>query len=86
MYGVVDVLPNAQEEYVFLGMYLDDLGFEKISGERGDWENGPRMIILAYQKDGLSCDVVKKYHYNEKDKDGYFNLFITEKISCNESE
>lgn len=61
--------------------YLESLGFEKISGGRGNYPpRGPRIVSLTYQKDDCKCETSLIY-YATNTSDAYERA---ERVKCYE--
>jgi hypothetical protein len=58
-------------------------GFVQVDWGSGNWEKGPRFIYYKYIKGDCQCSVFKKYYFNQKIKDKFYDLRITERIICN---
>ena len=83
LYEVIDTLRSNINETSMSGKYLESEGFIKTTAGIGNWDKGPRMLHLKYERDSCFCDVYKKYYYNEMNSDGSYNMRITERIICN---
>lgn len=83
IYPILDTLPNANDDYSTIYNYLKEYGFVLNGNGRGNWEKGPRFIMLELKRGDCHCKVYKKYYYNEKSADGTYNLKVTERIVCN---
>ena len=83
LYTIIDTLHSASEEMLIVDDYIKTLGFVVTSIGWGNWQNGPRVVVLELLKDNCKCKVFKKYFYNDKLLDGYYNLRVTEKLVCN---
>jgi len=62
---------------------LENNGFKQVHSGSGNWELGPRFLYLEYTNGNCNCKIIKKYYYNKKDKDGFFNLRVSERLICN---
>lgn len=85
LYPIIDSIPNAFQDTLFLDNFLKDIGFVVVSSGYGNWENGPRIMTLELTKGDCKCTVFKKYYYNDSLADGKYKLRVTEKIVCNAS-
>ncbi len=85
-YPIIDTLMNAENERVYLHHILLSKGFTMVNWGRGNWENGPRFIDEEFKKDSCHCTVYKIYFNYHKQKNGYYNLKVKEKIFCNEKD
>ena len=83
LYKIIDTLESNINESTLSGKYLESEGFVNTTAGIGNWEKGPRMLHVKYERDSCFCDVYKKYYYNEMNSDGSYNLRITERIICN---
>ena len=83
LYPILDTLPTLLEDYILIKEILINKGFKKEDWESGNWEKGPRFIFLKFKKGDCNCYVYKKYYYNEKHLNGYYNLRVSERIICN---
>lgn len=82
LYPIIDTLENAVDDSFILLDKLDSLGFEHITGGRGNWENGPRFSYAGLEKDSLLCHAYKAYMYYEMDEDSVYNLAVFEQVMC----
>jgi hypothetical protein len=84
LYPIMKSLPSSTDDKGTLAKsLLLKNGFTKIDSGLGNWQKGPRVISSEYIKGNCNCKVFKKYYFNEKQKDGYFDLRITERLICN---
>lgn len=83
LYEVIDTLRSNINETSMSGKYLESEGFVNTTAGIGNWDKGPRMLHVKYERDSCFCDVYKKYYYNEMNSDGSYNMRITERIICN---
>lgn len=79
LYAVLDTLPDATFDSVFLDNLLLENGFVVKNAGRGNWQHGPRFITLELQRDSCFCSVYKKYYASAKSD----SLHITERLVCN---
>lgn len=82
-YPVMDTLPNASTDTMFLDNYLKAKRFTVKNGGWGNWGKGPRFLSLELVRDSCRCNVFKKYYYLDPLSDRRYNLKVTEKIVCN---
>lgn len=83
LYKITDTLESNKNESTLSGKYLESEGFVNTTAGIGNWDKGPRMLNVKYERDSCFCNVYKKYYYNEMTSDGSYNLRITERIICN---
>ncbi len=83
LYPILNELPLAKNEKTILRPLLEKKGFIQVDAGWGNWELGPRFLYLKYNKGNCNCTIVKKYYYNKKAKEGYFDLSVTERLICN---
>lgn len=83
LYPISDSLPPLMQDNTMIKKLLLEKGFSNVDWGSGNWEKGPRFIYLKFTKDGCNCNTFKKYYYNVKQREGYYNLRITERIICN---
>lgn len=79
LYTMLDTLPDATLDSVFLDNILVENGFVVKSSGRGNWQYGPRFITLELQRDSCFCSVYKKYYASVQDD----SLQISERLVCN---
>ena len=82
LYPILDILPNLLEESIIVKSLLIKNGFTQTDWGSGNWMEGPRCFYLKYQKDSCICEIFKKYYSHEQQKDGMYNLRVTERIIC----
>ncbi len=83
LYPIITTLPTLQEDSTLVKMLLQNNGFSRVDWGAGNWELGPRFIYLKFEKGDCSCRTYKKYYYNQKQKDGSYDLRVSERIICN---
>ncbi|MEZ4849752.1 MAG: hypothetical protein R3B93_14290 [Bacteroidia bacterium] len=83
LYSITDTLFPHTHETLKSKQLLIDQGFEQISFSWGNWDKGPRMVIIKFMKENCTCELFKKYFYHQKDSLDFSNLRITERIICN---
>lgn len=84
LYPTLQTLPSSTDEKgTLIKSILLKNGFVKVDSGMGNWEKGPRFVYSAYTKGNCSCKVFKKYYFNKKQRDGYFDLRISERLQCN---
>lgn len=83
LYPILQELPRSDTDHSIVKSLLFKDGFELIEGGWGNWPKGPRIIISTYKKGDCNCVVSKMYYDNAKMKDGYYDLRVSEKITCN---
>lgn len=86
LYPITDTLPLSTRDSILVKSLLEKEGFEIVDWGRGNWEKGPRFIYLKYKKGDCICNVFKKYYFNKKNDDGFYNLRISERIICNSNK
>lgn len=83
LYPTLDSLPSVTNDSTLVKQLLIDKGFRQVDVGWGNWTKGPRLIHLKFNKGDCTCETFKKYYYNKKMEDGYFDLRIAERITCN---
>jgi hypothetical protein len=65
------------DDTIHLGRILKRKGFTQTDWGQGNWQQGPRIMMLTLQKGNCECEVIKRYYSTED------TLFLpTESISC----
>ena len=65
------------DDTIHLGRILKRKGFTQTNWGQGNWQQGPRIMMLTLRKGNCECEVIKRY-YSTKD-----TLFLpTESIAC----
>jgi len=83
LYPVLDTLPSLMNDSTLIKLLLIKKGFTQIDWGSGNWEKGPRFLYLKFNKGDCTCKTFKKYYYNKKTNDGFYDLHVTERIICN---
>lgn len=83
LYPVLDTLPVAVGDTLYLDSFLKQKGFEVVSTVFGNWEKGPRFFEMELAKDSCRCKVYKKYFYHQLRADSSYSLRVTERVVCN---
>lgn len=65
------------DDTIHLGRILKRKGFTQTNWGQGNWQQGPRIMMLTLRKGNCECEVIKRYYSTED------TLFIpTESIAC----
>ena len=83
LYKNLDTLPSLTNDSTFVKTLLTENGFLLVDWGVGNWEKGPRFVYSKYRKEGCNCSIYKKYYSGKKQKDGSYNLRVSERLICN---
>jgi hypothetical protein len=83
LYPILKTMPSLQDDSTIVKTLLIENGFTQIDWQTGNWEKGPRFTYLKYVKGNCNCRTYKKYYFNMKQPDEYYDLRVSERIICN---
>lgn len=83
LYPILDTLPSLMNDSTLIKVLLIKKGFSQVDWGIGNWEKGPRFLYLKFKKGDCTCKTFKKYYYNKKMNDGFFDLRVSERMICN---
>jgi hypothetical protein len=83
LYPSIDTLPSLTSDSTFVKTLLIKNGFLLVDRGSGNWEKGPRFVYSKYRKGDCNCSIYKKYYFDKKQKDGSYNLRVSERLVCN---
>jgi len=83
LYPNLDTLPSLTNDSTFVKTLLIKNGFLLVDWGSGNWEKGPRFVYSKYRKGNCNCSIYKKYYFDKKQKDGSYNLRVSERLICN---
>ena len=83
LYLNLDTLPSLTNDSTFVKTLLIKNGFLLVDWGSGNWEKGPRFVYSKYRKGDCNCSIYKKYYFDKKQKDGSYNLRVSERLICN---
>lgn len=83
LYPILKTLPYLKDDSTIVKTLLIKNGFTEVDWATGNWQKGPRFTYLKYMKGNCTCETYKKYYFNQKQTDNFFDLRISERIICN---
>ena len=86
LYPNLDTLPSLTSDSTFVKTLLIKNGFLLVDWGSGNWGKGPRFVYLKYRNGNCNCCIYKKYYFDKKQKDGTYNLRVSERIICNSNK
>jgi hypothetical protein len=84
LYELTSDIPN--DEHFILKKYLEDKDFVQTNWGRGNWDKGPRIVVLDFEKAGCLCSLIKKYYSDYDGKKDQKLYKVTEEIKCSQSK
>ena len=82
LYPILKTLPSLQDDSTIVKTLLIQSGFTQVDWGTGNWEKGPRFTYLKYVRGNCSCETYKKYYFNIKQPDDYYDLRVSERVIC----
>lgn len=84
LYPIADTLPTISEDSTTFSSELRRRGFHNVHSGHGNWQNGPRMILVVLTNEACTCAVTKLYHIHGLPRaDSTYAMRITERLFCN---
>jgi hypothetical protein len=84
LYPITDTLPYITDDSTIFSSELRRRGFHNIHSGHGNWQDGPRIILVVLANEACTCAVTKLYHtYGEPRADSTYAMKVTERVFCN---